>query len=43
MPAQPFDKGGAFLERLRRLRKSLPVQSETAGELIRRMRDEGRY
>ncbi len=40
--AQPFDKG-AFLERLRRLRKSLPVQSESAGELVRRMRDEDRY
>jgi len=42
VPAQPFDKG-AFLERLRRLRRSLPVQSEGAGELIRRMRDEDRY
>jgi antitoxin MazE len=37
-PAQAFDKA-AFLERLERL----PLQTESAGELIRRMRDDDRY
>ena len=41
-PAQAFDKA-AFLERLGGLHARLPLQSEGAGELIRRMRDGDRY
>jgi antitoxin MazE len=41
-PAQAFDKA-AFLERLGRLHARLPLQSEDAGELVRRMRDGDRY
>jgi len=33
----------AFLERLGRLHARLPLQSEDAGELVRRMRDGDRY
>ena len=42
MPAQAFDKA-EFLRRLDRLHARLPPQAEGAGELIRRMRGEGRY
>lgn len=42
MPTQAFDKA-AFLERLGRLHARLPLQSEDAGDLIRRMRDGDRY
>ena len=41
-PAQRFDKT-AFLERLSQLHAKMPVQTESAGDLIRRMRDEDRY
>ena len=41
-PARAFDKA-EFLERLGRLHARLPLQSEGAGELIRRMRDGDRY
>jgi len=42
IPSRPFDKS-AFLERLDKLHASMPVQTESAGELIRRMREEDRY
>ena len=41
-PSQVFDKS-AFLERLNKLHAKLPMQTESAGELIRRMRDQDRY
>ena len=41
-PAQHFDKA-AFLERLNQLHAKMPVQTESAGDLIRRMRDDDRY
>lgn len=41
-PARPFDRT-AFLRRLEQLHARLPMQQEGAGELVRRMRDEGRY
>ena len=37
-PRQPID-----IERLRALTDSMPMQEESAGEFIRRMRDEDRY
>ena len=42
MPSRVFDKA-AFLARLSKLHAKLPVQSESAGEFTRRMRDEDRY
>lgn len=42
VPTRVFDKP-AFLARLNKLHARLPVQQESAGELIRRMRDEDRY
>jgi prevent-host-death family protein len=37
-PKKPID-----VEMLRKLTASMPMQSESAGEFIRRMRDEDRY
>jgi prevent-host-death family protein len=37
-PKKPID-----FEALRKLRESMPMQSESAGDFIRRMRDEDRY
>ena len=42
MPSRVFDKA-AFLERLNELHAKMPMQTESAGEFIRRMRDENRY
>ena len=42
MPSRVFDKS-AFLERLNELHAKMPMQTESAGEFIRRMRDENRY
>jgi antitoxin MazE len=42
VPARTFDKA-AFLERLRALHARMPEQAESAGEFVRRMRDEERY
>lgn len=39
VPTHSFDKA-AFLERLHRLHARMPMQTESAGEFIRRMRDE---
>ena len=41
-PAAVFDRK-AFIERLRRLRAGLPTQPESAGALVRQMRDTDRY
>ena len=41
-PAPPFDKA-ALVARLRKLRSTMPLQAEGAGELVRRMRDQDRY
>ena len=41
-PARAFDKA-AFLRRLRKLHARLPTQLESAGDLVRRMRDGDRY
>lgn len=41
-PSRVFDRS-AFLERLDRLHANMPLQTESAGEFIRRMRDEDRY
>jgi antitoxin MazE len=42
MPSQVFDKS-AFLERLTRLHAQIPMQTEGAAELIRRLREGDRY
>ncbi len=42
VPARVFDKP-AFLARLNKLHARMPMQTEGAGEFIRRMRDEDRY
>jgi antitoxin MazE len=42
MPTRVFDKS-AFLERLTKLHAKMPMQTESAGAFIRRMRDEDRY
>lgn len=42
MPSRVLDKS-AFLERLNRLHANMPLQAQSAGEFIRRMRDEDRY
>jgi len=41
-PERPFDKR-AFLPKLRKLRASLPAQTEGAGNFTRLMRDADRY
>jgi len=42
MPSHVFDKS-AFLGRLNRLHAEMPMQTEGAGDLIRRLREEDRY
>jgi antitoxin MazE len=42
IPAPLFDKA-AFLERLHALHARMPMQTESAGEFVRRMRDEDRF
>ena len=42
MPSHVFDKS-AFLERLNKLHATMPMQTESAGEFIRRLRDGDRY
>lgn len=41
-PQRQFDKGN-FLARLARLRKGVDLQTEAAGKLVRKLRDEERY
>jgi len=41
-PARTFDRA-AFLARLRELHARIPQQEESAGDLVRRMRDSDRY
>jgi len=42
VPAPTFDKE-AFLDRLHRLHAQLPIQTEGAGEFVRRLREAERY
>jgi antitoxin MazE len=42
VPAPAFDKA-AFLKRLEALHAKMPMQTESAGDFVRRMRDEDRY
>ena len=42
MPSHVFDRS-AFLERLNKLHAKMPMQTESADQFIRRLREEERY